>query len=416
MTPLLGAVRSEEMRRNGPAVRALSRVTAAKQVSNCSWPLWCRLRSHVGEIQRAAKLKLSISAMSDGLFILPGVGHKLEEVRSELIAAGLPAAFISGFEPHPSGAISARFWPTYVVGLFQAAILRMALLHRCSGKAGNYLNVIFGYAWNRKVLRHKPSNGYWVIIGDLSPFLIGLSAALRREKRKLASWQYGYQDFKSFPTRPDLSFVLNERGSQLAKVDNSPTKVPVFHRKTIDPVPVRFRSQRVGVVGVVLNAFSRPDVFETIEQIQRRLDCRIQVRPHPRDSVMVSRQVPDGVDIRRAGTLEEFCSEVDWVICGNTTSALKIVGAGFPVCQFFGLDHFFEDHFMYGAMGLMPAFNAIEDMSESTIIEFFEKTNSLVRLQELFGRRQMPGIKPLEHLKEFLAATESVFPAGLPDR
>ena len=399
---LLGVVRSERERRSAPAVVALSRTRNPIRRAEKRGGAVDRLRNHIGAIHRAAKLSLGFQNLADGLFILPGSGHKIDEVRAELVHAGISETKMSQFSTLGGESRGLLSLVRYVGAFIFAGAVRLTLAARLSPASRSYLDVIFGFSWLRRLLRKSQTTGFWVIIGDLSPFLICLSASLREENGRFVSWQYGYQDFKRFPARPDLAVVLNQKGMDLARVGRPSPDIPVFQRQTIDPVAIRFPVERHGVVGVVLNAFSMPDVLNELVQIQKHLRCRIIVRPHPRDTNMSGKQLPDEIDICKADTLEEFCSRVDWVICGNTTSALKIVGNGFPVCQYFGFDLFFDDHFEYGKMGLMPTFKTVDSLSEEAVMRFFAKVSALQSLRKIFGRTDMSSVLPLTELRSYL--------------
>ena len=399
---LLGAVRSERQRRNAPAVLALARERDSDTSANAHSTVWSRLKNHLGEIHRAAKLRVAFARLEDGVFILPGRGHKLDEVRSELVEARIPASSITQLPVAGIGSVEIASLRFYLAAVLMAALVRIGVAVRLSRATKPYMNLLFGYAWLRRNIKDTKSSGFWIIIGDLSPFLIGFCAALRRENRRFASWQYGYQDFKPFPVRPDLAFVLNQKGMELSRVDDASSRASVFQRETIRPVAVKFPSRRTGAVGVVLNAFSLPDVFSKILRIQNHLDCKILVRPHPRDSAFSATAMEQNVEISRSGSLDEFCQQVDWVICGNTTSALKILGNGIPVCQFFGFDLFFEDHFEYRKMGLLPAFSRVSEISEWSLRDFYDGSDPSPLLREIFGRDGLPGVRPLSELKHCL--------------
>ena len=401
-TILLGVIRSELERRNAPAVRALR-----SQAGNDSNPpeahpnILRRFRNHAGEVVRAARFAITVKKLRGKRFVLPGVGHKMDEVRAELIEAGVPSADI---EYLPEG--GRREWRlekavSFWIWLILAAGVRACLLRRLSSHSRHYANVIFQYAIMRLVLRRHPREAYWCVIGDLSPTLIALAGAVRAEGHKLLSWQYGYQDFKRFPVRPDVAVVLNANGLELARVADPNGSVAVFQRKTIAPKRVSFKEVSSGTVGVVLNAFSRKDIVETIHAIARHLDRPVLVRPHPRDQEMRKLIESPNVKLAANGSLDEFCASVDWVICGNTTSALKIRAMGFPVCQYFGLDFFFTDHFGYQEMGIIPGFGDVSDISVTKIKRFYDLQQDSAVLERVLGRTEMDDVHGLDDIAGF---------------
>lgn len=408
-TPLLSAIRSEKQRRKAPAVRALRHANQDRLFEEAHPAVWRQVRNHLGEVHRAAKIWLAFVYLSNGSFILPASGHKMDEVRSELLHAGIAAESISNLRHESNAILGFSSAVQYLMAFFAAVLTRVVIIFRVRNPTKEYLNLIYGFAWQRKCIQSCSASGHWIIIGDLSPFLISLAAALRSENQRVGSWQYGYQDFKRFPIRPDLAFVLNRRGLELARVDDQLARIPVFQRKTNRPVPVRFPDKRKGAVGIILNAFSKPDVFKTIVQIQKHLGREVAVRPHPRDAEFGSRIASSDIEICRDGSLHQFCEKVDWVICGNSTAALKILGCGFPVCQFFGFDLFFDDHFQYQKMGLMPIFTTVSQITEKRIQEFYTEHVPSVLLDELFGQRPLIGVKPLSEIRTYLeSSVESI--------
>ena len=110
------------------------------------------------------------------------------------------------------------------------------------------------------------------------------------------------------------------------------------------------------------------------------------------------------VKLAASGSLDEFCASVDWVICGNTTSALKIRAMGFPVSQYFGLDLFFPDHFGYKAMGIIPGFGDVSDIAVTKIKRFYELQQDSAVLERMLGRTEMGEVRGLDDIAGFGAA------------
>ena len=391
-------IRSEKVRRCAPAVRAVGRhyLSASQPELSESWMR--RVRNHLGEILRAAKLAYQIERLVEADIILPGAGHKYEEVQNELAAAGVPAGSITY--------LVRRFRLVDVFGylrvVFPAAAIRWTILRRLSKNTSSFGNILFQVVWFAKCLRSLKSHRFWLIMGDLSPFLIAFQGATKLAGHKSISWQYGYQDFKPFPVRPELAFILNREGFRLARLNPDAPEIPVFQRVTVEPKSVRFSDRRSGVVGVVLNAFSVSDVMEKIKEIQVQLGCSIVVRPHPNDAFIPSEVADPNIEIRRSGTVKEFSQSVDWSICGNTTTALKLLGSGVPVCQYFALDRFFEDHFQYGLMGLMPVFSDASTMSEDALRQFYADHKPPPGLLELLGHTSMSAAHSISEFKHWL--------------
>jgi len=402
---LLAVVQSERQRRSAPAVVAgelkLGKVPSVELEPR----RWRRLRNHFGEIHRAAKVRVNIASLKDSLFILPGKGHKVEEILEELISVGVSVFECRQFDAFGFSATSIKSLAAYLSSLLLACSIRLVIAARLSKKSNIYLNVIFNYAWLRRIIRNNPTTGHWIIIGDLSPFLIALSGALRKENHRIASWQYGYQDFKRYPLRPNLAIVLNRKGFDLARVEGASCHILTFQRDTIRPSPVKFSAQRKGVVGILLNAFSVPDISEKIKLIQEHLGCHVLVRPHPRDRNLDFSQMSQSIAISDCGSLEQFCNKIDWVICGNSTSALKVLGQGFPVCQYFNLDSFFEDHFQYERLGLIPAFHDVTEIAEKGLVEFYENQELSETMLELFGQIGVNNVKPLKEIKRYIVTS-----------
>mgnify|MGYP005855518959 CR=1 FL=1 len=303
---------------------------------------------------------------------------------------------------HPLSGLSVLRAAALINAVFIAAMVRFRLVMRLRSDRNAYLNVIFHYAMLRRYLRKVEGIKFWCVIGDLSPFLIALAAAVKAEDHKLLTWQYGYQDFKHFPVRPDIAVVLNRKGVELARADRADSMVPVLQRNTISPVPVRWPADRRDAVGIVLNAFSRSSLPETVRQIQAHLGCRLVVRPHPRDSSREELKAIPGVAVVSGESLEDFVSRVDWIICGNTTTTLKLLGQGVPVCQFFGFDHFFDDHFHYMEMALIPGYTEVHDLDETKLRSFYAQNTDVNKLNELFGRAGMVKSSPLREISRVL--------------
>lgn len=400
---LLAVIGSEQERRNAPAVRALQRFSGKDDTLPEIHPKFLRrFVNHVGEVGRAARLAMALKRYGGKKIALPGKGHKFEEVRAELVEAGVPDSEIenicveSGAGLGLPGSFGMAYW------LVRAVVLRAFLVIRVSARAKPYGNVIFNYAYVSLVLRKFQSRPYWCIIGDLSPFLIAFAGAVRAEKHNLITWQYGFQDFKHFPARPDIAIVLNRFGLGVARAKDPDLPVPGYRRKTQRHRNVHFSNPRKNLIGVALNAFSRADIVSQLKALQHHLASKIVVRPHPRDTQLYGMETSTLIQIDSSGPLEDFCSSVDWIICGNTTSALKIRALGVPVCQYFGFDLFFPDHFGYRRMGIMPAFEAIDQINLRTLQEFYSNNGPESALDALLGEDIVNDLPPLSVLaKDF---------------
>ena len=411
---LLRVIRAEQQRRRAPAVIALSRAAGCLD----SGPVELdgralrRFRNHVGEVFRGGKLAISFACLKDRPLILPGEGHKLAELSEELHEAGLSRSQIGSLRQIPVFGNGVRGFLIFLKSFVAGAILRLALAQRPKRRSQPYFNVIYQYSLLRRQLRAIVSKRYWCVIGDLSPFLIALGGAVKAEGHKLLTWQYGYQDFKRFPAMPDIAIVLNSGGLDLAGIKHSISGIPVFKRKTIDPKPVSWPVDRRDAVGIVLNAFSRSSLPKTIKRIQAHLGCRVLVRPHPRDGTAGRLLRLDGVEIASGESLHEFCGRVDWMICGNTTATLKLRGEGFPVCQFFGFDYFFDDHFAYNATGVVPGFYDVCELSEATLKAFYEDSANSENLDQLLGRVGMDDIPRIDEFPAVFFKVLSAAPSG----
>lgn len=395
-----------------PAVQAMLRYSEqGKPMELRSVSSLRRLRNHFGEVSRAARHCAAIRCLGSASIVLPGVGHKLQEAREELLAAGVPAGSLQTLGASPERFSRIKLGILALLLIVPLALQRWLLWPRVSRQAAysrQYFNIICLYAAYKRCLSGKGKKHWWLIIGDLSPFLIALSAACRVAGERVISWQYGYQDFKHYPVIPHVAIVLNRKGLELARVKDVGS-FPLFQRKTLSVKSVSFKSRPMGAIGVVLNAYSRADVLETIRAIKKQLGCDIKLRPHPRDTSISEDKLSclKGVALAQEATLEDFCEGVDWVVCGNSTSALKIRAMGYPVCQYFGLDKFFDDHFEYSKLGVLPAFSAVDDIVFDKVVTFYASDQAVRSLESLLGRDINSSVKPLSHFSKHLDANEA---------
>lgn len=406
-TILLNVIRSEAERRRAPAVQAMLRFSEqAKPIELRSVSRIRRLRNHFGEAVRTARQCAAVRLISSADIILPDTGHKLEEAREELLAAGV--------KPEQVQMLGERRRRFFKIKLNISTLLLMfpIILQRCliysrirknNPYSAQYFNVICAYSAYKQSLLKVSQKHWWLIIGDLSPFLIALAGAAKMAGQKIISWQYGYQDFKHYPVKPNVAIVLNQEGISLTKIKDTGS-TPIFQRKTISISPLELKNQPIETVGVVLNAFSRKNVVDTIKSIQAHIGCSVKLRPHPRDASVSMEKLGKNNQIFLAneGPLEDFCQSVDWVICGNTTSALKIRAMGYPVCQFFGFDNFFDDHFEYEKLELLPSFKKINDIEFEAVKEFYQRRQGEDLLKKMLGKNIERKAQPLSDLPEYL--------------
>jgi hypothetical protein len=270
-------IHAERIRAAAPAVQAIARDRARRGAAAPETHSAAReARTLLGILKRCYQGSRSLAAMPAALLILPQRGHKSDEARAELHAAGLDARMLA----LPPAAAARCLTLRALVATLQA----LPILWRCrrSRRLKPYAEVLASATAFARILRRPNEVAHWIIVGDLSPFLIALAAACRRSGQRVVYWQYSYLDFKPLPVPADIGVLLNETGRELARI--GPTS-PAYWRPRDAVRPVRLENLDAGSVGAMLNVHADGRALERLDVLARRLDRPVEVRLHPNSSL-----------------------------------------------------------------------------------------------------------------------------------
>ena len=378
-TNLLAIIRSEKCRRNAPAVVAFARLQKAKK-SSAQHGVFLKLRREAGVIRRCLQVARRLSALPVSKILLPGIGHKYNELRSELLEAGANEGTIDDL------ATKGKFPPLDMLRLLIFLMrVRFALFSRAHGNV--YWEVIAYYLTIKRALTASSHRHTWPVIGDLSPWLIAFARAAEDAKHQVVAWQYGYLDFKRFPVRPTFACVLNTRGLPLARRSN-PSKMTEsrsYWRPGVEFKPVDTGYFKGRPVGVMLKAQSGDEAVMQCVKLAATLDQPLEVRLHP-NSRLKPTDFPHAIKVCDPGEkMSTFLRRVGLVICGNTTAQLEAVAEGRPVVQCAGLDPLPFDTYRFHELGIVPGVEAPEALSIQDIESFYSDPAHAQRVQALLG-------------------------------
>lgn len=398
-TRLLAVVQSERQRANAPAVLAASqrRPNSADKGRHGIGALIRRLRSFLGLANSIYATALHVASIPHALVVLPAEGHKYDEVCQELTEAGLPPNSV-GFSLKGSrrGLRACAHWRC-VLALANCFLLLFRVL--AGRRLRPYLEVLVLTECLSSLLRKRPGPEYWVIIGDLSTFLIALASACGCAGRRVVTWQYSYLDFKRFPVRGDLAVILNDGGRRLARRGpESVDHLGVYWRPGMTIRAVRFDGLERQPAGALLNVFGDAEAIARLSRLHSLLGVPILVRPHP-NSRLRHLQWPEGLlPADPEEPLEEFALRIGVAICGNTQAQAKVLGLGVPVVQCAGLDLLPFDHHGYVRDGIVWGIRSVEDFSFSKLRAFYQDLAYLPNLERHFGAgpgERSPGLAEL---------------------
>ena len=398
-TRLLAVVQSERQRALAPAVVEVQRRRLANDRANASLAkgTLARVKRVLGLVYHTYRFADDVAALPGHDVVLPARGHKYDEVCSELTEAGLSPQRIA------QGRRSGRTPLERIdAGMTLYAVLRAFLVTMRvwrSARLRPYVEVLVLTEALVPVLRGKPQQQYWVIIGDLTTTLIALASSCHSTAHKVITWQYSYLDFKRFPVRGDAAVILNDEGRALARRGTGFDDAErVYWRPRVVIQSLRVRDLEKGPIGALLNVHANHDAVHRLCDLQRRLGQPVYVRLHPNSSLGHS-VWPDGLVLADATEpLEEFVARISLALCGNTQAQAKALCLGTPVIQCAGLDILPFDHHGYVRDGIVPGIQNITDFSFGLIRTFYGEPGYLVGLRKLLGpdpQDRAPGLEGL---------------------
>jgi hypothetical protein len=373
----LAVARSECIRAAAPAVQAVAqdrgqRGAAAPETGIVATE-W---RALLGILKRCYEGSRLLAAMPAASLILPQRGHKYNEARAELCAAGLGPEAIGSPPADAQRGVSLR--------ALVATLQTLPILRRCrrSRRLRPYAEVLASATAFTWVLRRREEVAHWLIVGDLSPFLIALAAACRRSGQRLVYWQYSYLDFKPLPAPADAAILLNETGRKLARI--GPTS-PAYWRPRDAVRPVRLDGLSEGSVGAMLNVHADERALERLRAVARGLDRPLEIRLHPNSSLG---HRPWPVMLSKADMhedLADFAGRHKVLLAGNTQAQAKALTLGTPVVQLAGLDPLPFDHHEYVRKGIVLGIQSPEEFSFEAVRAFYADQPYQEGLSALMG-------------------------------
>ncbi|MEX0450057.1 hypothetical protein V6X63_09895 [Spiribacter sp. 221] len=383
-----GVIHAERIRAAAPAVQAVAKNRAQRGAAAPETHSAAReARALLGVLKRCYEASRSLAAIQAAPLILPQRGHKYDEARAELYAAGLEP----GMMVLPSSATNPGVSPRALVATLQA----LPMLRRCrrSRRLKPYAEVLAcatAFTW---VLRRREEEAHWIIVGDLSPFLIALAAACRGSGQRVVYWQYSYLDFKPLPVSADAAILLNDTGRKLACI--GPTS-PAYWRPREAVRPVRLDGLGEGSVGAMLNVQADERALERLEALARRLGRPVEVRLHP-NSTLARHPWPE--TLSEADTdedLADFVRRHKVLVAGNTQAQAKALTLGTPVVQLAGLDPLPFDHHEYVRNGIVLGIQSLEQFSFEAVRAFYADERYQEELSALMGpppEARKPGLE-----------------------
>lgn len=381
----LGLIRSEGQRASAPAVVALAQDRGPTRQSS-------GLRRLLGIALRCYQSASRMRAMPAGAVALPGGGHKHDEVRAEFRAVhcGAPVPFAS--PPRRP----ARIDP----GALRVLLRVLPLMWRThsSRRLRPYCEVLTLSRAFTEILARDPIRRHWLIIGDLSTYLIALAGAARQAGHGVVYWQYSYLDFKHMPVRADAAVILNDTGRALAAPRGACPPGAIFWRPRQPVAPLRITAQGEWRTGAVLNAHADTRALMRLVEFHRALARPIEVRLHP-NSRLHAANWPEG--LKKAPDdepLEVFARRHDLVLGGNSQAQLKVLLEGTMVVHCAGLDPLPFDHHSYVRDGILPGWYDSTKVDQKALQSFFEAARHLDAFAGHIGPdpdQRVPGLSGL---------------------
>lgn len=368
----LGLVRSEAQRAAAPAVLAIAQDRGGRRQSG-------GLRRLLGIALRCYRSTALLRAMPAGALALPGGGHKHDEVRAEFRAAAHGPA-VSIATPVRR---TARIDPVALYVLLR--VLPLMWRTYASPRLRPYCEVLTQARAFADVLSREPGRRHWLIIGDLSPYLIALAGAARAAGHGVIYWQYSFLDFKHMPVGADAAVILNDAGRALAVPRGAPEPEAVFWRPRQAVSPLRITTVGTGHVGAVLNVHADTRALTQLLAYSRALARPLEVRLHP-NSRLLSAEWPEGLTKAPPDEpLQGFARRHTLVLGGNTQAQLKVLLEGTMVVHCAGLDPLRFDHHDYVRDGILPGWRDSTEADPAALQSFFDAADHVSALSGHIG-------------------------------
>lgn len=407
---LLGVLRSEQQRRNAPAVVALA-AYAANQGSpkSLARSAISAIRKRLGVLRRMLNETAHFSKLDDETLVMARGDHKFREIRDQLVGYGISSDAVA-FLASERRVLSIADLLKRRTKVLANLCAWLSIMIRARGLLSAYFEVICLYAVCVRECSQLVRRT-WLVIGDLSTHQIALSGAVRVTGHKLISWQFDYLDFKRFPLMPDRAVVLNQCGVELARL-NSPAASAgrIVWRPAMDVRPTDLGALESRPVGLLLNAFTdESSLLSILSSLQKCLTHKILIRPHP-NSTLWETELPSGATCQaRNESLEELVHQTGIIICGNTSAQLKALCLGAPIVQVQGLDPIPIDHHGYVRRGIVFGSQKVDDVQYADVISFYSSGDFVAGLQTLLGppaARRLPSIQSM-NVVDFLCLNDS---------
>jgi hypothetical protein len=385
-TRLLSIIQSEQERRNAPAVLAMNKQTGGESVYDKTGfgKLWIVLRG----VRNAFHVLSYYDSLKEKQVIFPRNGHKYDEVEDELLDAGIDSGQISRFGDQPPS------FRSRISALF--TVLRSFTTGYSLYKSGHtfkYFEILLLYTALCKWLLKREQASAWIIIGDLSPTLIGLAAACKHSGQHVVYWQYSLLDFKHLPVEADFAVILNNTGIQLSKIRSDK---PYYWRDIGNFTAVETENIHRGPVGLLLNVHAHEGAWKTIIEFQKAIDLPCVVRFHPNSKLAVP-ELPQAITISdRSEPLELFAEKISLAVCGNTQAQAKLIMLGVPVVQLYGLDLLYFDFHGYIEKNIVPGIRKPDHFDMDPIISFYHSEKYKTGMYNLIGptgESRKPGLE-----------------------
>ena len=386
---LLSIIQSERERRNAPAVLASNKEKGRHSVYDKQGlgKIWIVLRGVKDTFNMISRL----DSMKETAIMLPGNNHKYVEVEEELIEAGIKPGQISIIGEQPASIWTKLLTLFLIASRFNVIVSLFRVEH-----AFKYFEILFLYSVLCKRLQKKEQNSRWIIVGDLTSSLIGLSAACKQAGQTVVYWQYSFLDFKHMPVHADTAIILNNTGIELSKVlaDNG-----YYWRNigTIKEVQTEHLSE--GPVGVLLNVLAHEKAWDTIVELQKNIGLPFIVRFHPNSKLVVPK-LPKEITISdKNESLDSFAERISLAVCGNTQAQAKLIMMGVPVLQLEGLDLLEFDFHGYIERNIVPGIRKPDQYNPDQIVSFYNSEKYKTGLFNLIGptgENRKPGLEIFE--------------------
>lgn len=373
------AIRLERTRRNAVS-QAIKRDVDPWNVSGKTRfrSHWTFTRRFGGVLKRSLEVRAGLRAAEGSRLVLPEEGGRYQEILRSLYTSGLSKKEVSVI-------LDSRRKMTWNLGWIVLLLELCWIFLNTTKSSKKFFDIIAIYHVAKRETKHW-KKAYFLCIGDTSPFLIALCAGAGAAGQPVVAWQVDYMDWKPFPIIPAMAVSMNWTGLRLAfgpGANCATNEGKVFWQPPTQIVRVKFRKTNKRVVGILLAWPYESFVYETLVEVKESVDAEIVIRPHPRtpsDDALF----PDGMRVSDSNmALEEFVQGVEWVICGNTSAALKVLSLGKAVLQIGGLDRARFDKHKYVSNEIIHGVKEIGTFTYDEMIRFYQRGDYLKNLTKL---------------------------------